>query len=300
MPRSRIFSLIRSAGNRPLPFSNVSSSASAISTYLTPNNSGTTRHPHHFVGGKWIGIFDFFRIHPQVLDTYEYFWFPDDDIETSPENAERFLEIVQREKFQLAQPALTPDSYYAHHITLANPAFQFRRTNFVELMLPIMHRDLLLQVLPIFAGRHFAQGVDYMWHQLTKNPNQDVAIVDLTPMGHRRPRQVHLKGNMSKLHIDMLEERTRTFAELKIHRQAPMVHSAKFLDGSEVSSKLRLAWELAKGMLWTNVSISQQPWRPADHLRMSLHQLLSNSNKPTFDPSALKRLQEKKRLRYIS
>ncbi len=293
MLRSHFFSLIRSAKNRPLPTTSVFSSVSAISTYLTPDTSGTTRYPHHFVGGKWIGIYDFFRLYPEVLDKFEYFWFPDDDIETSPENAERFLEIVQRENFQLAQPALTPDSYYAHHITLSNPAFEFRRTNFVELMLPIMHRSLLLRVLPIFAGRHFAQGLDYMWHQLTRNPNRDVAIVDATPMGHRRPRQVHLKSNMSKLQIDMFEERDRTFAELKINRQAPMVHSAKFLSGSEIYNKLRLAWELAKGMRSINDTISRQPWGTTDYLRMSLLQLLSNSNRPTFDQNALKNLQEK-------
>ncbi|WP_194539865.1 DUF707 domain-containing protein [Pseudovibrio japonicus] len=258
-----------------------SSGALVVSTYRTPDTSGGTAFPHHFVGGKWTGIFSFFRTYPEVLNKYEYFWFPDDDIQTTPEDADRFLEIVKREGFQLAQPALEPDSYYAHRITLANPLLSFRRTNFVELMMPILHRDLLLKVLPLFEGRHFAQGLDYMWHQLSRNPERDVAIIDETPMGHRRPRQVCLKGNMSKMQVDMMSEREATFRELNICRQAPVVISAKTKDGIELQRSSRLTVKLLMGMWSCRAKITRQPWSANDYFRMLGQQALGRTNTTT-------------------
>jgi len=36
----------------------------------------------------------------------------------------------------LGQPALTWDSHFSHYVTLHNPAFRYRRTNFAEVMSP--------------------------------------------------------------------------------------------------------------------------------------------------------------------
>ena len=196
---------------------------------------------HHFVGGKWAGIYDFFQQHPGLIDQYDYFWFPDDDIETTAEDAIRFLEIVREEGFSLAQPALRPDSYYAYHTTLANPRFRFRRTNFVELMMPIIRRDLLKAVLPLFKDRHAAMGLDLFWHQLTENPDRDVAIIDAVAMGHYRPRQTHLKGRMSAMKVDILAERDRTMREFSVQSQPPITLSGVTKEG----------WRLKRGLvLW--------------------------------------------------
>ncbi|WP_310621696.1 DUF707 domain-containing protein [Flexibacterium corallicola] len=260
------------------------------STFLTPSRE-EREYSHHFVGGKWSGIYDFFKSYPELLDKFEYFWFPDDDIETTSEDVERFLKIVFRERFQLAQPALKSDSYYAYRITLANPRFRFRRTNFVELMMPIIHRDLLLQVLPVFANRHFAQGMDFIWHQLARDPLRDVAIIDEVPMGHYRPRQTNLKGNMSKAGVDMMAERERTFKELSIRRPILRVQSGLLKEGLVLNKGPRLTLELLKGLLEISKSCSNPPMNSLHILHSIAYQYVGRSNVSTFDYSSLSQIQ---------
>ncbi|WP_305989271.1 hypothetical protein [Roseibium sp. MMSF_3544] len=201
---------------------------------------------HYYSGGKWSGIFDFFEAN-KVLNEFEYFWFLDDDIESTPENALLFQRTAIEHGFKLAQPALLPDSFFAHSITLANPQFKFRRTNFVELMMPWMHRSVLTRVLPLFKDRHAALGLDLFWHQLTDDPTNDVAIVDEAPMGHYRPRRKHLRTNLNKQAINMFSEKKETIETFKVKRQLAVVLSAVSKDGTYLIRGPKLWRALLRG-----------------------------------------------------
>jgi len=215
---------------------------------------------HHFIGGKWAGIYDLFTGSPELLERYEYFWLPDDDIETTPEEICKFLFIAQSEGFQLAQPALTPSSVYAYRLTVSNPRFKFRKTNFVELMLPLLHRDVLEKALPFFANRHAALGIDWMWHRLTSNPDEDIAIVDCVPMGHHRPRKTHLAMRMRQNHrIDIMKEREHTMRELDIQPLVPRAHAGCLANGRAVKAS-RLAFETIFGYWSIRNKIKQRRW----------------------------------------
>ena len=236
---------------------------------------------HHFQGGKWAGIYDFFR--------YDYFWFPDDDIETTPENAFRFLDIVRREGLVLAQPALTPDSYYAYPITLANPRFRFRRTSFVELMMPIIRRDLLQAVLPMFRDRHAGMGLDFFWQQLTRHPDRDVAIIDAVAMGHFRPRQTHLKGRMSEMNVDIHAERDRTMEEFSIRPQPPATLSAITREGKELRRGLALWLTCLLGLMQMRRQTARRPltrWAILKHMK---NQWTFNRDAHCYDQAAYER-----------
>ena len=269
----------------------------AISTYkdadVGDNLAQHIRFSHHFVGGKWIALFDFFTQHPELLDRYEYFWFPDDDIEATPQVAREFLSISQEERFALSQPALSADSYYAHRLTLANPRFKFRRTNFVELMLPLMRSVFLKRVLPLFAGRHAALGLDFFWHQLTDDPLNDVAIVDATPMGHYRPRQTHLKNVMTTQQVDIMKEKARTFAEFNISWGGATIFSAVTKGGNEVSRGLYLWWTYFLGISDIRRSISRPQWSNVATLRMFRELMSAKPSGPNFDRAAYEQLLRK-------
>lgn len=142
---------------------------------------------HEYAGGKWQGIFDFFAKNPDCLEDYDYFFFPDDDIETTAQTVLEFFRIATENKLELAQPALKVDSYFSHIITLARSDSLLRSTNFVELMIPLMTRSVLRQALPLFENTVYGWGLDRLWSNFAENPQTGVAIVDAVPVGHYRP-----------------------------------------------------------------------------------------------------------------
>lgn len=223
---------------------------------------GVDANPAHHIclGGKWLGLCDLFRQQPKLLDEHEYFWFPDDDIQTTPEDIQRFFRLCQLRGFELAQPALTPNSFYAYRLTVGNPWFEYRLTNFVELMMPLMHKKLLIQLLPIMADKHAALGVDWLWHQLVSKPREQVAIIDSVKMGHYRPRNTHLVSRMRAHEIDLLEERKQTFKELGIKPYQHTAHAGRLLNGIKVKG-LCAKLNVVMGYFTIRKKITQQRWK---------------------------------------
>src|SRR5262249_41645455 len=87
-------------------------------------------------GPKWSPLHELIRRQWPRISTYEYVWLPDDDLMTDAGTLNRFFALCRRTKFELAQPALTADSYFSHFITLRRRGLAFRYTNFVEAMAP--------------------------------------------------------------------------------------------------------------------------------------------------------------------
>lgn len=139
---------------------------------------------HYFPGGKWEGIFDFFRQHPDALARYEYIWIPDDDLVIDPEVIGLLFATMQKHDLWLAQPALLPESQISWPITLACPSFQLRYTTFVELMAPCFKTSYLRQLLPLFEHRRSGFGLDQYWAYWTDDPSRRCAIIDGAPMIH--------------------------------------------------------------------------------------------------------------------
>lgn len=146
-------------------------------------------HVHHMPGGKWEGVFEFFRIWPEALDEYDYIWLPDDDIQTSPEDMGRLFGAMHENDLWLAQSALSDDSQIYWPITLHCPELTLRWTTFIELMAPCFSSRFLKTVLPLFEGRRTGYGLDHFWAYWTDIPSRRCAIVDASKMTHPRREQ---------------------------------------------------------------------------------------------------------------
>lgn len=140
---------------------------------------------HHQKGAKWPGLEQTLRTHWETIQQYRYIWLPDDDLLCVPEDVSRLFAICEDLELELAQPALTPDSYYTHLITVQHSAFQLRFTNFVEIMAPVFSRDMLARVLHTLSGQISGFGLDALWPRYTRLGK--VAVVDDTPVKHTRP-----------------------------------------------------------------------------------------------------------------
>ena len=94
-------------------------------------------------GPKWPALYELIRDHAELIGGYERVWLPDDDLRCACGDVNRLFEIFEREKLELAQPSLRPESYVSHMVTVHNPRFHLHYTNFIEVMAPCFTRDSL-------------------------------------------------------------------------------------------------------------------------------------------------------------
>ncbi|MFA5901066.1 MAG: DUF707 domain-containing protein, partial [Hyphomicrobium sp.] len=85
-------------------------------------------------GLKWGAVCAYFTQNQALLDAYDYVWFPDDDIVCDPQDINRLFDYMRQFDLEIGQPALTMQSYFSHLMTLQQPEYVMRRTNFVEVM----------------------------------------------------------------------------------------------------------------------------------------------------------------------
>mgnify|MGYP002623528043 CR=1 FL=1 len=143
------------------------------------------RFVHMQKGAKWPGLERTLLEHWDLVQQYQYVWLPDDDLLCEPELVSRMFSICHDLQLELAQPALTRDSYFSHLITMQHTAFQLRFTNFVEIMAPVLSVDMLARVFSTIVGNTSGWGLDSLWPRMTQLGK--VAIIDDTPVKHTRP-----------------------------------------------------------------------------------------------------------------
>jgi hypothetical protein len=143
-------------------------------------------------GPKWQPIYQWLTANPDLLRHYDYFWFPDDDILTTWENVNKVFCICRNFDLQLAQPALTTDSYILHPVTRQQPEYVLRFTVFVEGMVPVFRADSLRLCLPVMQEEsRFGWGHDWVFPMLLGYPSNKIAIVDICAVKHTRPPGVN-------------------------------------------------------------------------------------------------------------
>lgn len=146
---------------------------------------------HRYRGGKWDGLHHFFKQFPELIDRYDLFWLPDDDIAAVAADIDRLFEIGAAAGFHVFQPALSDRSYYSHLITLRHPSFEVRYTNFVEVMVPCISREILIRSLPLLGKTASGFGIDFLWPQMVQEIRgeayQGLAIIDTVTVCHTRP-----------------------------------------------------------------------------------------------------------------
>lgn len=153
-------------------------------------------------GDKWPGLHDFLSRNASWRD-YDYIWLPDDDILTDEATINRFFELCEEVDAQLAAPGLSEDSYYSYPMTMANKAFAWRRTTYVEVMVPCFRRSFLETALPSFTFTRFGTGwgLDFLWCFMLGY--QDIFILDETPVFHTRPVGLARNpGLQERAHVD--------------------------------------------------------------------------------------------------
>jgi hypothetical protein len=124
------------------------------------------------------------------IDAFEFVIVCDDDI-NFPENfLDRYLHLVMRYDFALAQPARTHDSFIDHPFVEQLDGLVARWTRFVEIgPLFSVHRRAFPLIFPFDEASPMGWGYDFFWPQIIGNAGLKMGIVDAVPIAHslRKP-----------------------------------------------------------------------------------------------------------------
>jgi uncharacterized protein YozE (UPF0346 family) len=137
-------------------------------------------------GQKFKLIYDYLTSNIDILNQYDYFYIPDDDILIDVENIHHLFDYMEKYKLAIAQPALT-NSYYSYLITVRKPDTLLRYTNFIEMMQPCFSRKALKKVLFTFNENASGWGIDFHWGILVDFRYYNMAIIDDVISVHTRP-----------------------------------------------------------------------------------------------------------------
>jgi hypothetical protein len=140
-------------------------------------------------GPKWPCIAAIFAAAPELARAYDAYWFPDDDLAMPAEAVERMFALFHGLALELAQPALTADSYWTWDFLRRRRRSLLRYTRFVEVMCPLFSRAMLARCLDTFAENRSGWGIDWIWPERLPAParRDAMAILDATPIRHTRP-----------------------------------------------------------------------------------------------------------------
>ena len=144
-------------------------------------NPPATRYYQQLRGFKWHMLADFL---PEVMDQYDYFWFPDDDIVTTTADINRMFDVFAAGPYVLAQPALTHNSFYTWR-ALLQKGKGYRRVSHVEVMCPLMTRATLKKLLATFKENESSWGYDLAWTELLNR--KSIGVLDQVAVWHSKP-----------------------------------------------------------------------------------------------------------------
>ncbi|WP_424832237.1 hypothetical protein [Ruegeria sp.] len=202
-------------------------------------------------GGKWDGLYE--TIVDRDLNRYEFYWLPDDDLDISASDVNALFAAMEQHGLSVAQPSLTPDSYFSHFVFSQCPDFILRYTNYVEIMAPCLHHDILARALPLFKDTMSGYGLDYIWCRWPEAGAFRAAILDQIAMHHTRPIGKNLKVAMAAKNNLSSEQEEAALKEAfnLTDRTVPLVFAGILVGGQPLSGRIQMGWRMCR--CWLSV-----------------------------------------------
>ncbi|MDZ7901449.1 MAG: hypothetical protein U5L01_02430 [Rheinheimera sp.] len=139
-------------------------------------------------GGKWPVLHRIVAENPDIISKYDAVWMPDDDLLADAPAINRMFALFEGLALDLAQPALSLDSYFSHSSLLQVPNSLVRYVNFIEVMAPIFSKHAMSVLTDSFGQSPSGWGLDNLWpHLLGNESKRQIAILDAVTVVHTRP-----------------------------------------------------------------------------------------------------------------
>lgn len=199
---------------------------------------------------KFSALSRLFESQPFLLE-YDAVFFPDDDLVIPAGTVSRLFDMFVEARGWLGQPALHPDSYFSFFITLQNKNFDIRKTNFVEIMCPVMSKECLRECLPTFADNKSGWGLDYLWANRAKTAGKPLFVLDALQVLHGR--SIGQSGIYDGLGVSPWKEFEQLLARYGIAVTEPAVIGGS-KSGKEMSAWNRPSAQQILSVLWALAS----------------------------------------------
>ncbi len=133
---------------------------------------------------------------PELVEKYDYLFLWDDDLDIMDFSYKNFLEIFERNYLQLAQPALTRDSYYSFKLTLKDDRYSVGRyTDVVEVMAPVFKSEFYLRYWDMVETDYNYWGWGYDTYARSKCGYVNLGIIDQEPIRHTKALREDMTDN---------------------------------------------------------------------------------------------------------
>lgn len=149
-------------------------------------------------GQKLKLVYQYMQQHPEYIDSYDYFFLPDDDIDMDAADINLLFLKMKEYDLKIAQPSLVM-SYFTWPHTLNCHLTKIRYINFVEMMVPCFSREALKTVLFTFNENETGWGADVHWPILINARPHDMAVIDEVQIVHTRQIQSGREQNRNDL-----------------------------------------------------------------------------------------------------
>ncbi len=197
-------------------------------------------------GPKWPALYDVIMANKGLIEKYSHIWMPDDDLLIDKAGINRLFETCKTYGLEIAQPALTWDSYSSHLATLHHTNTLIRYSNFVEIMGPCFSSRMLAKSLPLFASNMSGWGLDFVWPNLADSPDTGVAIIDTVTICHTRPiggpnyKTMREQGVSPRMELRKFCKNYQIDPRIRIHKMVDRNGRTVRADGRERMFALRL------------------------------------------------------------
>jgi len=125
---------------------------------------------------------------PDYCKKYDYIFFWADDLDVDNFSYKNFIEIMERNNLENAQPALSNNSYYGLGITLKNEKYNIGRyTDFVENMATVFTRDAWTKYWNMMEKDYNFWGWGYPALAKSFCGYKNMGVVDCETIIHTRP-----------------------------------------------------------------------------------------------------------------
>ncbi|UCI17578.1 hypothetical protein FJ970_21005 [Mesorhizobium sp. B2-1-8] len=235
-----------------------------------------------YKGGKWDGIHALLSQRPDLLDRYQYIWFPDDDLEADRATIEAMFAKMRRLDLHIAQPALTLDSYFSHLPFLRCKSFEFRLVDKIEIMAPCLRTDVAAKMLPLFKESMSGFGLDSLWTRLAAQNLGRSAVFDALPVRHTRPVGVHLATAMLKSGRTPHDEYHQLASQYGFGEFFPLSYEAVDRKGRRWRSKPMIGLRMVADYL-----LDRKAFRQVNRLMKLLWRLLRRQYSKSVDLSQI-------------
>lgn len=133
---------------------------------------------------KWSGLYGLLDRTYAAWQTYQYLWFPDDDLIAGCDDINRMFDLIAGLDLQLVQPARSWQGRVEQPLTGHNRNFALRYSSFVDTAAPVFSRRFLERVVPSFQESRTGAGLGHLWPTFLDNSAKECAILDCVQVVH--------------------------------------------------------------------------------------------------------------------